>query len=1376
MENDSKSFDGPPDESTGIVNDDFSWRSVRVHEVPDLGVPQKNANYPTISTKALDPGEYTPMTNVFANCVPVTEPGSCSRSQLETVQNPGSNPAWASLTNSSGINLRPAYGYPAVADGELHTVQGPHSSICNKPREYGGNHDMTELGGMSRGRYQPIVPLLDGVQPTSCSYTPQFAGGKGWSQNELYGSFPPPNGFATSLEPGLQSAACGSAHATLSVFGLPTSEGGDLDLNSNNPGSGQTLLPSAGFVGGSGGLCDEKENCTQAWNPVGPVRTTSYESVQKASAGFADLALCDLDQLRPSTSSDHHEAEGMIMNHEQKLQHSDESPVAQSPTYRPPRSSGDTEFLTSSSGAKLFQLMDIREDRQDWSFVEKIILPRGQIVSFCQALDAQSAKESRGGELSVSFERLDNCSLNVVGFYGSKDLLVECFRSYNTIGLDDPVYAKMHDDSLYPGLHALLALPERTLYQTLRESLQKGKSSQTVRPIRQRELRIEKKQATEDAVEFLPGFCLQLNVVQATTGDSKPLKMCEGSRCGILSHMIVPHRKVSRRQEIKVRLQEVSTGVQLFSGRSINFKEIEVEELSLFLQCSGCSVGNEYVRFLENLDQRREEFARRREQDREQRLIKYDEEVQKAVTNFISEYLKEAQEFSWEEALLKDTSVEVLQGMLCSVDDSVRSGDSQKSKENFIYRGAKILLRNLRRNTPELKGSLLDNRDRVTIQRPNYRDPSPHVYAVEYAPNENRSVGGRCNHPGPFCFRDFLVLRTLRPETHQQIQQIFLEKDRSYDGPLLTNMRILVGSSAMGSPYELKVVEDEYAFGGLWSWVASEAARILPELGSKASLLSYISSAYGEAYGQFQDVFIQRVLTESDSKFLEDLVRDQPQGVADGVKARWRQTCSSGEATHVLLEDILRQCKTAYTTARQELFRTFQLWFKRHMSRLLEKWIQDEDEEDEVVFEEGLEKERVTFLQSLRQSQTPADQSGIKLRSCCIDVRARRGKQSKLLISRILANPVFRKAALVVAYEEEVSEFETEKWLVQEISPLKRDLDEVEKDPNHIFCPSLQKAQEILSLDPSSERLLMLACLKTGQYLACVLTTKADAHPYCEMLLISTSGKKVSMIQCKLGYDLIAFDDHTGFLALYDQVRKLIRVYRFEEAYKQLDLFGVEVDLGEIGVSNLTWLKFIPGRAELVFVDSMNKVRVFEIAVRQVRPTDIQLPGSFLKAEVTRRGPCLLVFSEPATRSEHDDGQGAAATTPVKKMEVYRIDHTMAHVNTVVIPSASELDTLFSMHLETAVRSFGSQEHLLFLVGNEEKKIVSHGLKITSASEVYQLSSNRAPAYKGHNISELAYHWIISIMCTRSSPQSHLWSSSRELYPSSLYCSQVTST
>ncbi|KAL3686193.1 hypothetical protein R1sor_004215 [Riccia sorocarpa] len=1411
METDSKSFSGPQRESTGVVNGDFTWEGVRVKEDPDLGTPKKNANYPTISPDAVDPVEYTPMYSDFGNCAPGTGPGSCSHSQLEAVQNPGLNPELASgMIYFSGITQPPAYEektvHPGGADGELNMAQGPHSSIYHKRWEYGGDFDMTELGGLTSGLYQPSVPLMDEVRPTNGSLIPPYAGGERWGQNGIFGSFPSPNRFATSLELGLGFAAWQSSHVTSGEFGLPTPGGGDLDLSSCNPRSSQTLLPSVfGFGRGTGGIGDEKEKWTVPWNPVDPVRTTSYESVQQASASLADLALSDLDKLRPGTSSDHHEAEGMIMNHEPKLQHPDESPVAQSPTYRPPRSSGDTEFLTSSSGAKLFQLMDIREDRQDLSFVEKIILPRGQIVSFCQVLDAESAKESRGGELSLSFEKLDSCSLNVVGFYGSKDLLVECLRSYNTIALDDPVYAKMQDDSLFPGLYALLALPERTLYvfywyqgkslpsasrkdiscnfvrylvdlcdsvfilvdgsqETVRECLRKGKSSQTVRPIRQRELRIEKKQATEDAVEFLPGFSLQLKVVQATTGDSKQFKLCEGSRCGIFSHMTVPHRKFLRRKEVKVCLQEVSTGGQLFSGRSVNFKGLEAEELSLFLQCSGCSVGKEYISFLENLEQKRDEFTRRIEKDREQRLLKYGEEVQEAITDFISEYLKEAQEFSWEEALLKDTSVEVLQGMLCSVDDSVRGGDSQNNKENFLKRGAKKLLGNLWRNTTELQDSLFDNRDRlahldtleariftgfgkfteaphrfiyqnnrVTVHPRSYRDPNPQVYTVEYAPNENGCVRGRHNPSGPLCFHDALVLRPVEPGPTEQIQQIiFSENDKSYGGPLLTNLQILDGSSGcMGVHYELKVVEDVYAFGGLGSWVASEAARVLPKLGRKASLLSFITSAYGEAYGPLQDKFSKRVLTQSDTEFLEDLVRDQSQGVADEVKARWSETCTSGGATHFLLEDILRQCKAVYTEARQELLSAFQVWFKMHMSRLFEKWIQDEDEEEKKVFEEGLEKDRVTHLENLRQSQTQTgDQCGIKLRSCCTDFRVGLGKPSNLIISKSLANPVFRKSTLVVGYDEEAAEFETQKWLVQEISPSKHDLDEVEKDPNHSFSPRLHEPKEILTLDPSSERLLTFALLKTGQYLAFVLTTKTDAHQLL-IYLISAPRRKVPVHTCKQGYDLVAFDDQTRFLALDDQERKLIRLYRFEEAYKQLDFCGVEVDLREVGVSNLTWMKFIPGRAELVFVDSMHKVRVFDMAVRQLRPSDIQLPGPFLKAEVTRQGPCLLVFSEPTTRSEHDDGQGSVAATPMKEVEVYRIDHTMVHVNTVVIPSAFQVGTLLNMQLETAVRSFGSQEHILFLVGNEHQRIVSHCLKITSASEVYQLSSDRASTIKG---------------------------------------------
>ncbi|KAL2635729.1 hypothetical protein R1flu_007208 [Riccia fluitans] len=1338
-------YNGSQQKST---TDDIGQRNLPVQEYP--AIPQKIANYPPIYHEDVHPAAYPSTNPNLVNWLP----GSSSSSAAG--RNPVFNPISTSMAiNTAGFNqLAKTYREKPMTNTTVCHGYGLYSSTNPQPWEYGRKYARVTTGTTAKGDYEPSAPLID--EEWSSSNTTYE--GERWSQDESLESSS--SRYATSSSRP-ESAAYQSYHARNIILSM--SETDALSLKSCTPGPELSQMSNTSpslesEIGHPEGCKDGRSR-----NAVDALLSSSTELKHRKSSHVPDLGL---DKSRPGSPLVQG-SKGMNLDHESNLQNFDHPPVMESTNCRPARSTEDTEFLTSSSGAKLFQLMDVRSDRQDLRYVEKIILPRGQIFSFCKELDAESTRESQEGELSITFEKLDRSCLHVVGFYGNKDRLVKCFRCCNTIAPDDQVYSKMQDDSLFPGLYAVLAKDKKTLFvfywhhgralpnasrrdiscnfvrylvdlcdsvfillegsqETIREGLQKGKISGAVRKNRKRELRIERLQATEDMVEFLPGFSLSVNT-RPSNGLLTNFRMCDGSRCGILSHTRVPPQQFWRRQEIHMRLQEVSAEAQLFDGKFVHLSsnELQGEDLSIFLQCSGCSVGKEYVRLLEEHEQRKDAFLRRNERDKENRLMNYEGDIVKAVTKFISEYLKAAQVFTWEEALHANASVEVLQGMLLSAQEHMQGKKiPQNNQGNLFTKGIRVAGQVVGQltgfgNVAELQDSQIGSRyrfptldtlaseiftgfgklnrvpnrfifrsNRIIIRPLHLQDPSPQGYTVEHAPNTNGTPGEKRSHSGPLCFNEHLLLRPLRSRGLQMKEMVFWVKDRKFDGPLLTNTRVFSRSpKGMVTEYELKVVEDEFALGGLQDWVAFEADEILPQLKKKASLLSYV----GVAGTQLQDEFVYQVLQLQDTEFLEALLKGQSQDVADEIRARWGETCTSSVAAGILTENIVHQCKAVYTRAREQLFRTFQNWFKRYMRELLEIWIQLEDSESRKVLEEDLEEERRKYLQKVRQNRTLGNQSGIKLRSCYLIPNADRGTKSHLLVSKLLTDSRFRNSTLVVTYEEEVSEMETERLL-------------------------------IVSLDPSTEILLMLTFLKTGQYLAFILTTKED-EGHCHIFFIPTPGKRLSVHRFKHGHDQIAFDDQTRFLALYDEGRALIQIYRFEDSYKQLDFCGAEVALSVLGAGSVTWMKFIPGRGELVFVDSAHKVYVFEMTARMVRASEIQLPGPFLKAEVTRQGPCLLVFNGPATQVE-SHSRDTTATTPLK-IEIYWIDHSMAYIRTmsIRIPTC-QWDALLNRHLETAMRSFGSQEHLLLFIGGEG--IISHCLKITSASEEYRLFSDGA--------------------------------------------------
>ncbi|KAL2653720.1 hypothetical protein R1flu_021848 [Riccia fluitans] len=307
---------------------------------------------------------------------------------------------------------------------------------------------------MAKGDYEPSAPLID-EERLSSNTTYE---GERWSQNESLESSS--SRYATSSSRP-ESAAYQSYHARNII--LSTSETDALSLKSCTPGPELSQMSNTSpslecKIGHPEGCKDGRST-----NAVDTSLSSSTDLKHKKSAHVPDLGL---DKSRPG-SPPVQGSEGMNLDHESNLPNFDHPPVMKSTNCRPARSTEDTEFLTSSSGAKLFQLMDVRSDRQDLSYMEKIIFPRGQIFSFCKELDAESTRESREGELSITFEKLDRSCLHVFGFYGSKALLLKCFRCCNTIAPVDQVYSKMQDDSLFPGLYAVLAKDKKTLLSSI---------------------------------------------------------------------------------------------------------------------------------------------------------------------------------------------------------------------------------------------------------------------------------------------------------------------------------------------------------------------------------------------------------------------------------------------------------------------------------------------------------------------------------------------------------------------------------------------------------------------------------------------------------------------------------------------------------------------------------------------------------------------------------------------------------------------------------------------------------------------------------------------------------------------------------------------
>ncbi|KAL3699204.1 hypothetical protein R1sor_017226 [Riccia sorocarpa] len=157
--------------------------------------------------------------------------------------------------------------------------------------------------------------------------------------------------------------------------------------------------------------------------------------------------------------------------------------------------------------SQVFKLLDIRQDNQDLSFVEKVIPSEQNIFALCDALVPRSAKKV-DGHRTIDFSRLESVRKMILGFYGSKEIMIRIFRKLAgsrfhmhlreeclateryLIDLCDTVYVCVEGDHL-----------EDRLFN-VGETFSKRKRTQR--------LQISLVKATENSVSLDPGFSLVL--------------------------------------------------------------------------------------------------------------------------------------------------------------------------------------------------------------------------------------------------------------------------------------------------------------------------------------------------------------------------------------------------------------------------------------------------------------------------------------------------------------------------------------------------------------------------------------------------------------------------------------------------------------------------------------------------------------------------------------------------------------------------------------------------------------------------------------------------------------------------------------------------
>lgn len=101
----------------------------------------------------------------------------------------------------------------------------------------------------------------------------------------------------------------------------------------------------------------------------------------------------------------------------------------------------------------LFELLRVKADKLDLSFVEKVITSPEGILRLCNTVSPGSAVSKEGG-IVVDFDALNKVSFAIIGFYGSKKVVLSMLERLDLLA--ESLKQTAMEDDLQPGLYGIL--------------------------------------------------------------------------------------------------------------------------------------------------------------------------------------------------------------------------------------------------------------------------------------------------------------------------------------------------------------------------------------------------------------------------------------------------------------------------------------------------------------------------------------------------------------------------------------------------------------------------------------------------------------------------------------------------------------------------------------------------------------------------------------------------------------------------------------------------------------------------------------------------------------------------------------------------------
>ncbi|GLJ34364.1 hypothetical protein SUGI_0690960 [Cryptomeria japonica] len=992
----------------------------------------------------------------------------------------------------------------------------------------------------------------------------------------------------------------------------------------------------------------------------------------------------------------------------------------------------------------LFRVMRIVPDMQDYSFVEKVQLPQDEVLSLCNKLVPSSASVYVGEppQVRINFNLLDLKCLPTAGFYGDKSMIISAFRKESLV--DDYVLAKMERGLFESGLY--VSLPDKarsvvlfywhegehfkqasrkdvscnfirylvelcdTVYVCVQgsysfEALATAAAKPSSKDERTINIQVTKVKSSANDVELSPGYIVRIDVgaknkkssleptanAAVLNNNDETVVFCEGYHrcCFLIAEKRAP-RTTTKVEEVSVKASGLGNMLQIWSSASnVDYSRLSNEQFVDVLK--NCQPQN-----FESYSKFKESFLNRASSINTAQIDEFERFFLQVLSEFCSHVL-----------LFVDDQAGTTK-------DKDRYADIEKTKElnslsgkfEELYREVSIILTG--------ENSVSDGDQRVLLVGSDIKfigKDWEHIITIESSGQAKQTMPFICygQEVNAKCSRQCSCSRKINGKV------MFLQPIDGIKGFPLSGEKVkfvLFTPPKSGNIGKMEVegtvhlVDKTSSASAIRSWVENMVPIELRSLDRNILFASFM-------LGSHQPValaFIQNHLATQKTENLPSEIQDL-----------FEQFCNVSPAQSTVDLEALLSHDTVKTVCDQ-VYKDQERKFRENIKELSGLVFKKKAEASLGKAEQKrFRKAEEEFLQEKKKMMSTVKNDNLVTRYIEEVTTKRQWPPFSWLWSSTPQQPDLKVKVSIVEEHPFALVYK-----VCELTPMRKDISDLSSNRERPIVPTCGASIDLAAIDPQNEKLFKVVALKSGELIVFIHSFDDSAMNLYRCPKIGFNINKMSrpIYTFRRGFDLLAVDEGTRSMALYEKDMSKIVIYRFDESFGNVHGTGVEVNLESYeGSKTIVWIHSIPGKMELLLVDDSNRVRVVEIHEKPtMRAKYISLPSQHnsFKATVSVDGYFLLVFRKLQKPGKDIDTTGASSEMI---LEIYVLGDTMSHLKTIPLSlSAQEYSICDLEKLGAKITSFGSQRQLLLYSPVDAPGIIfSNVLKTVLAAEVVQL-------------------------------------------------------